>query len=362
MEKVLYGVAKTGKILQWSIKTEGDTIYVTHGQLGGKMQTKTTVCKPKNVGKVNETTGETQAITEAISKINKQIDKCYCDTPEKALDIGDKLPMLAHDYTKQGHRIKFPCYVSTKLDGLRCIADIKNEEVTLTSRGGKTYPCPEFLKKELVTLSLASGINKFDGELYIHGMSLQNIVSCAKKENENTPLLKYYIFDVPSKKVWEDRNEDLKNIGKILRLDHINFVPNTLVHSEQDAKIFLNRFIMEGFEGLMLRNINGLYEFNHRSADLQKWKLMQDSEALVLSVKKDKNGEGVLNCAMKEDRTKEFECKMKGNADFRAYQEQLKLVGKWITYKFQTHTDDGKPQFPVGLLVRECDENGEPLE
>lgn len=362
MKETLYGLAKTGKVLEWIVESVGDNIVVSHGQLGGKMQTRKTVCKPKNLGKINETTPSEQAELEAWSKYNKQLDKCYRPTVEEATNVGNRLPMLAHDYTKQGHRIKFPCYVSTKLDGVRCIADVEDGEVTLTSRGGKTYPCPDFLKKDLITLSLKTGVTKFDGELYIHGLSLQNIVSCVKKHNDNSKDIKYYIFDVPSSKPWEDRYEDLKSLDGKARLDSIKIVMNTLVHSEKDAEFFLDKFIKEGFEGEMLRNLNGKYEFNHRSADIQKWKRMKDSEALVLHVTEDKNGEGVLTCQMKEDKNKTFDCKMIGDSDSRSVENQRKLIGKWITYKYQTLTDAGIPQFPVGLCARECDENGEPLE
>lgn len=362
MKETLYGLAKTGKILEWVVETDGDTIIVTHGQLGGKMQTRKTVCKPKNVGKANETTPEEQAVSEAWSKYNKQMDKCYCKTQEEAICVGNRLPMLAHDYTKQGHRIKFPCYVSTKLDGVRCIADVIGQEVVLTSRGGKTYPCPDFLSQDLITLSMKTGFTKFDGELYIHGLSLQNIVSCVKKPNENTPNIKFCIFDVPSNKTWEGRYEDLKSLEGKARLDSIKLVMNVLVHSEKDAEFFLDKYIKDGYEGIMLRNISGKYEFNHRSADIQKWKRMKDSEALVMYVTEDKNGEGVLTCQMKEDKNKTFDCKMVGDAESRSVENQRKLIGKWISYKYQTLTDAGIPQFPVGLCERNCDINGEPLE
>ena len=57
----VYGVCKLGKAKQWSVWSEGDKVVVEHGKLGGKLQVKTTTCKPKNVGRANETTAEQQA-------------------------------------------------------------------------------------------------------------------------------------------------------------------------------------------------------------------------------------------------------------------------------------------------------------
>ena len=92
----LYAKASTGKIKQWSVWTEGDTIYVEHGQQGGKMQVKETVCKPKNVGRANETTAEEQAISEAKSKWKKQYDKDYRESVDELPE--STLPNLAHKY------------------------------------------------------------------------------------------------------------------------------------------------------------------------------------------------------------------------------------------------------------------------
>jgi len=142
----------------------------------------------------------------------------------------------------------------------------------------------------------------------------------------------------------------------------IEIVRNVQVNNETAARIFLDTFINDGYEGMMLRNLRGVYEFNHRSANLQKWKLMDDAEAFVTGVEIDKNGEGVLICRMKGTTDKEFRCKMVGSHEERIFDKQKLLVGKWITYKYQALTADGLPQFPVGLRVRECDSEGNPIE
>lgn len=90
-----------------------------------------------------------------------------------------------------------------------------------------------------------------------------------------------------------------------------------------------------------------------------KWKDFQDAEALVVGVTKDKLGEGVLKCKMTSGVY--FECKMIGNKEYRSFSNMLNLVGSWITYKYQTLTEDGVPQFPVGLNERDCESNGTPI-
>lgn len=72
------------------------------------------------------------------------------------------------------------------------------------------------------------------------------------------------------------------------------------------------------------------------------------------------NVEDVLLCQMKNGI--EFRCKMKGTHEERLYNEQLKLVGKHVTFTYQQLSVDRVPIFPVGVAVRELDLNWEPQE
>lgn len=360
--KTLYGKDSKGGIKVWTVEAIGDEVHVSHGKLGGKIQTKVTVCKPKNVGRANETTAESQAALEAESKYRKQIDKLYRPTVEELSEVGNKLPMLAHDYTRVAHRIHYPCDVSAKLDGVRCITEITPDTLCMTSRGGKPYNVPYHVYEELEELYMHSGVDVLDGEIYKHGLALQDIVSAVKKDNPNTGSLEYWIFDLPSEKPWNERREELAKLQEKaaeLELRHIKFVLNVRVETEDEARLVMNHYLERGFEGMMLRNLDGLYRFNHRSPDLQKWKDMVNLEAKVIDITRDKLDEGVLLCEMQNGKT--FECKMKGQHVYRAYGSMLTLKGQWVTVKFQQFSNDGIPIFPVGMCVRDCDNEGNPL-
>lgn len=360
--RTLYGKDSKGGFKIWTVEAIGDEVHVSHGKLNGKMQLKVTKCVAKNVGRANETTPETQAQLEAESKYKKQIDKLYRPTIEELDSVGGALPMLAHDYTKVGHRMRYPCDVSAKLDGVRCIAEHKHPTITMTSRGGKQYEVPYHLHVELMMLAEATGINIFDGELYKHGRALQDIVSSIKKHNEDTGSLEYWVFDIPSEKPWKERQDDLARLHQFatdLSLEHIKFVLNVRVQDEAEARLMMNHYLERGFEGMMLRNPDGAYRFNHRSPDLMKWKDFYDLEAKVIDVTRDKLDEGVLMCEMQDGKT--FECKMRGKHVYRAYASMRTLIGAWITVRYQQFTNDGIPQFPVGVGVRECDEDGYPV-
>jgi len=360
-KKTLYGVDKLGGVKQWSVWSEGDTVFVEHGKLDGKLQVRKTVCKSKNVGRANETTPEQQASGEAQSKWNKQYDKYYRETAEEAKTILTEGVMLAQDYTKKPHFLDDEFYISPKLDGLRVKSVYKEGKVTWHSRGNKIYPVPEHLKEDLIKLHQESGYAQLDGEAYIHGVKLQKIQSCVKKTNGLTPQVTYQIFDIPSAVYdWYTRFNIMQSMERAVEgMSHINIVEQEYC-TKPELDDMLHLYLEQGYEGIMIRNLGGEYLFqNKRSNDLLKYKLFKDSEALVISVTEDKLNEGVLLCKWGDI---EVEMKMKGNHEFRSYENQLSLIGKWINFKYQDLTEDGVPSFAVGHYVRDCDETGSPIE
>lgn len=358
IKETLYGDPKNGSAKQWSVFVEDDKVIVEWGRVGGKLQSKETICTPKNVGKANETSPHEQAMLEALAKWQKQHDnKLYRTSIKEAESVGKLLPMLAIDGSKKPEKIKFPCDIMSKLDGVRCMVFLdEDNQVKAISRQGKIYELHKQLEDELHYLLTTNNYERLDGELYYHGMKLQNIVSAVRnKENPNHSIMQFHIFDIPSDEVWSKRKQTmLMKDGEFVK-----WVPYTQCDTESQLQKSVSEFMAEGYEGTIVRNLKGKYEYNHRSNDLIKVKVMQDSEAKVIACREDKNGEGVLTCYWNGI---EFDVKMKGTHEERLYSEQCTLIGQWINFSYQALTEDGKPQFPSGNYIRECDSNGQPLE
>ena len=74
----LYKKTTIGKTQTWTIEIVDDKYRTISGQSDGKKITnKWTICQPKNVGKKNATTGETQAIKQAEAKHKKKLESGY---------------------------------------------------------------------------------------------------------------------------------------------------------------------------------------------------------------------------------------------------------------------------------------------
>lgn len=421
INSTLYALNKDGSYQEWKVSVFGADVIVEFGKLGGKKQIKITSCEPKNIGRSNETTGEQQAVLEARSKWEKQVRLGYRETKEELQTEENFSPMLAHDAIKRSKSIVYPAYVQPKLDGVRALVTLDKDGIPVfNSRGNKTYPVQGALLQQVKELAEHTGFDKFDGELYIHGLSLQKIVALAKKwrtpeqvEEEiekdyqsdlkrhqkaidngedswkdhdgevysvaiepvkdvdryggySSLDLEYHIFDIPvnAGRPWHDPDEpeqcrlaDLYTVQEAveceLDIPLVKTLTGEFVNNELLVKSFIGHYMQSGFEGVIIRNYKGLYEFGQRSSDLLKWKLFQDGEAKVLDSVEDKNGEGVLLCEEK-DGTR-FNCKMKGTYAERSQERMLLLVGKFINFTFQARTDDGVPQFAIGQSVREVD-------
>ena len=367
INETLYGVEKNGDTKQWSVYVTDNVVTVEWGKVGGKLQTKATVCEAKNVGRSNETSPEQQAILEAESKYRKQLDKYYRPTVEEAKMMVTDGVMLAQDYTKKPHFLDDEFYVSVKLDGLRCksVYDCDTETLTWESRGGKTYPVPPHIVGPLKHIHKTFRLKALDGEAYIHGEPLQSIQSCVKKHNMLTPEVTYQIFDIPLLDVClEERILIMNGIKDELLSDCVGVVDQVLIKKE-DLETHHSLAVAAGYEGVMTRNKDNEYLFqNKRSNSLLKYKKMFDSEAKVLSCTKDKNGQGKFGMGWTnpEGVYVEFDLSMNGSHEDNTYEKLLERLGEWVSFKYQALTKDGVPTFARGLYFRECNDKGDPLE
>ena len=357
----LYGRATTGKIKMWkaTVTKLGDgtaCLEVEHGYTDGKKQLDSRMIEEgKNIGKANETTPYEQAYSEARSVFNKKKDEGYAETIDGIKDdsSGFFLPMLAQKWQDHAAKIKFPALVQPKYDGFRCLAKKEDGVVYLWSRKGKMLDVPTEIKEELSSL-LKEG-ECTDGELYRHGWGFQRIASAIKKRGSDTPGLHYYLYDNPVlNQTFEKRFLSRWN-GVTSPSERLKIVPTMQVADKNSLSEMESKYIEEGFEGLMVRNLKGLYQFKNRSYDLQKVKQFEDAEFEIIGGKEGQGRElGMAIFRCKTGTGAEFDVRPKGNVEERSamWKNLSSYIGKPLTVKYQGLTDDGRPRFPVGLHVR----------
>lgn len=383
---ILYGESSHGKQKLWQVSVSETpekygVILTTHGYVDGKqVESRRIVTEGKNIGKKNATTPLTQAVSEAQALWNKKRDAGY--TPSASITsnilVPDAsapavaaatvtateipLPMLAHDYNKRGKSVTFPCYVQRKLDGVRCVAVPHRG---LYSRNGKPFPHLQHIRGDIDRIGNEAGVI-LDGELYSDELSFQEIVGIVKKETlrpgDDVTMNKIYLYVYDCILVsnptagYKDRLETLTNLFTRNSFPNLRLLHTAVCSSEEDMKRLHAAYVAEGYEGIMLRQMNGVYKIGHRSPELQKYKEFCDSEYPVIGFKQGDGEE--KGCVIWQCRTPagiEFAVRPRGTRADRIelFANGAAYIGKLLTVRYQELTTDGIPRFPVGISFRD---------
>lgn len=367
----LYSLNSDGSLQEWRISVRGKTIIREYGRVGGAVQiSEDTIHSGKNVGRANATTAEEQALREAESAWEKKQKSGYhpnagaarAGKVSTAYVAGGVEPMLAHKWSEHSKKIQYPAWMQPKLDGIRCIAMIKNGVCTLWSRTRKQINSVPHIVERLEE-AFPNGTVILDGELYNHAMrdKFEEIVSLVRKDKPDPRcgMVQYHVYDTirPGER-FEQRWDWLTAHAHLLREPGIGFheidlVPTLHVDTPEAVILFFTEWRAAGYEGAMIRN-NAEYE-HKRSYHVQKIKEFDDSEFEIIGVEP---GRGRMSeCAVFVCRSDsgEFRCKLEGSLDaLKEYLDKPKrVIGKMLTVRYQGLTNGGLPRFPVGVAVRD---------
>ncbi len=352
----LIGVQAKDQLKVWMIQVVENAIVITHGLKDGAMQeTRRVIRNGKNVGRANETTPHEQAVLEAQARVRKQHDKGYRETEEE-LAFVPKRPMLASPFDKHKSKIVYPCIEQPKYNGVRCVATLANGGVSLTSRELKPFNVVEAysspLMKELQALA-KSGISiTLDGELYKHGLPLQDIVSAVKAYGEHTATLGYVVYDIINDGSQLDRISELKKLipdtFKYVQVSKYSFAQN-----EKELLTKYNEHLLNGYEGLMVRNQESKYRPNMRSTSLLKLKNFKDKEFTIAGATCSNDHEVIWICRFNGE---PFEVVPTGTKKERQllWLSCDNYFGKKLTVRYSDESKKGIPiGNPVGVCVRD---------
>lgn len=368
----LYSLFKRSgeKLLEVTYKAEvvkeGVRIVMTDGIVSGKQAVNfRIVTEGKNIGKANETTVEEQALSDMWAIISKKFDDGYFITIDEANAnegsnvYGFKMPMLAKPFDNKKDTT-YPYYVQPKFDGVRCIVTYKNKELKLFSRKGKSF---DFSSEEF-KVSLKAFCDKYlerykvdscilDGELYTKELTFEKLVSVVKaphKSPKEASLVYFQLFDIVEDISFMKR---IEKMNALMYNESVVFTKCTLVSNYEELKKEHTINLQNGYEGTMVRTINGKYE-SKRSNHLKKLKDFQEEEFTIVDVIEAENdpGTAIFVC---EHKNNQFHVRPMGKNEMRSEYllNRERLLGKLLSVRFQEYTDKNVPRFPVGVAVRD---------
>lgn len=392
----LYQNNSSGGIKVWTIEVidngSSSTVLSTAGQQGGKMrEDKVEV----TVGKGKETP-YSQACKDAQSKINSKTRKGYVEDITKiqassVLGTAKRpAPMLANKYDPfkkqsgskdlkgwgiEGKRIA----VQRKKDGNRCNIKLTATTVELNFRSGDLIPMnglEHIAESALKTfqrifkyVNEKYGVTEYilDGELFIPPSiySFNKTNGLLKKESKSQYELdvckqtKFHLYDVMLPGGYETRYKVLQNWkSSSIHVEEAIFITAT----ETEINKYLQIFLAEGEEGLMIRTLDTPYE-HKRSNSLLKCKLFEDAEFTCIGFTEDKRGGMAGNVIVKMDmkafdkdgiliesfnpglKFSHAECK-------EMWENQKNYIGKKVTVTFFGRSEYNVPRFPKAKAFR----------
>lgn len=382
----LYARNKRGQVIIYKARVED---YHTHsaiitetGLFNGKLiQKRTPVKKGKNIGKANETTHWHQAFNEAESKWLEKKTEGYksiadlekihnvawdrspdtkanfVDThlPEFNTDHNNRVkPMLAEKWGKHKHKVKYPVLAQPKYNGVRCRIINENGTIVLVSREGIEYNVDHIIRDASFLVTYSEDFI-LDGELYLHGTALQDLVSLVKTPQLGTEEVKFMTYDLCNKDIQSDRlvlmRSCVKELGKSIVASE-----DRVCKDEEDVMNYFRECRNKGYEGIIVRDLNKPYYFGFRDTALLKVKETMSAEFEIVGyhLKSEHPAEDfVWKCAIANGNT--FEVKPHGTIEERVelYNNADDYIGKYLQLDFFEYTNDNIPFHITSVTVRD---------
>jgi DNA ligase-1 len=350
--KELYKKDSKNKLRIWKIYTKGAELIQEAGLLNGKLVKNSKICIGKNLGKSNETSPENQAILELESTWKSKKDEGYFETLNEVETIEVILPMLAKSYSDEKSKIDWRknVYIQPKLDGMRCLAHIKNGEVRLISRDGKLITTVNHINDDLSKIEENIIL---DGELYAHGLSFQENMKLIKKYRAGeTKLIKFHVYDLINESPFSLRKVR-QYVKQCSNLVEVSTYP---AKDEKEMKYWHSKFINEGYEGSIIRHGEEGYKINGRSSNLLKYKDFIDIAIKIKDIEPapQRPEWGVPVFEWKGAENDELRAGMKFSHEERKewLLNKNDYIGKTAEVRFFEYSDEGVPRFPVCVGIR----------
>ena len=285
--------------------------------------------------------------------------------PRKRKGIQLAMPFEERRLLNQGRfHVKWtpPYLVQPKLNGERCRV-IREEGICLllSSTEELILSVPHIQQWCLSHLPLG----EWDGELYVHGWNwaeIHGVVGRTTNLHENYEAMELHLFD------WPSRNEpqfmrlvELRNMfSSLSKGGPLRYVKSEVAHTLEEVYQLYDRFIGEGYEGFIIRELSAPY-IRRRSGAMMKFKPKERDEYKIVGVYEaiSENGEpkgmiGGFHCV--DDMGTPFNPaagRLKHDKRIEYWQRWLDepeyFIGKFVTVEYQTMSDKNKVPLFCGV-------------
>jgi len=279
-------------------------------------------------------------------------------------------PMLAGTLTDMS-KLKYPIIASPKLDGIRCLV-ISGKVV---SRKLKDIP-NHYIRQTI--LSQAPEQMDLDGEIMLKSGDFNNVQSAVMSE-DGEPDFVYHVFDAVGGNSYINR---IYTLDKHFPTDNIQVLDSVQIDSEFELLEYEKNCLQLGYEGVMIRSLDGPYKFGRSTENegyLLKMKQFHDAEAKVVGfIEREHNANVATKDALGKTKRSTHKANMIPSNTLGAIQVETEsgipfsvgtgftdvqrkhiwenresYIGRFVTYKYQELSSYDVPRFPVFKCFRE---------
>lgn len=268
---------------------------------------------------------------------------------------------------------KFPMFGQPKINGVRCSVYLEEGEVRMKSKNGEVYYVDHIVNWFMTRPDLFTDLNGdaviYDGELYIHNESLQNIRSAVSKPNLSTHAVTYEVYDLAIPKhsnrvriamMKELLQETVCQVtNKPYENSPVRYITTYKVINDAHVQSLTDRLIAEGYEGLILRNPDAVYQFGKRTVNMLKLKRLIDEEFRIIGIVPQENDSelGMYLCVTPNG--EEFKVTPTEDEDYKRMMILMPhlFLNKMLTCTFYEYTDKEIPFHINHTIVRDYENN-----
>lgn len=268
--------------------------------------------------------------------------------------------MLAYPFEeKRLSKWKPPYICQPKYDGERCraIPIGEGKYMLLSSQENPFFSVPHIVED----LSKLGTDVEFDGELYCHGKSFEDIHSIVSRTvnlHWNYGAIKFHVFDYIDNEPQMFRTIYLTQLVPQNSNLSITRAPFYLCETLEDIMRTYEKMIEMGYEGIIVRHLEASY-IRKRSIYMMKFKGKKEDEYKIVGCKEEisidgfpKERMGALVCEDEEGNQFSVGSGMTDESRYNLWIQRDSIVGKKVKVKYQHLTAKRKvPRFPIFLDI-----------
>lgn len=268
--------------------------------------------------------------------------------------------MLADNKIAKIAEVRFPAEAQPKLDGFRAV---HHPQQGFIGRNGQLVKNEQIHK---VFSNLRSSGYVFDGELYSHELSFNEISSRLRSEDGDVCDIHFCVYDAMVQRDWDNRDcahlyaDRLAMAAEFVRayrsptLD-IRLIDTATVRSASELEKFYAAQLEKGYEGAMIKDSNGRYQWKRvtlKSGIMSKLKPHSDYDGKIVGYEEGTNkNKGKLGALIVEVAGIANPVGV-GTGFSQAQRSQFwaqreALLGQWIRFRATEVTEGGESlRFP----------------